>query len=327
LLSAYLDGKYRRDGGLFWYRLFYFLSGNRELLVCALALLTVLLLSGWVFRPFFKEYADLVRTGLRPDAAGSDGKVSLPQRLKTLEAALNEARAELQLSRYAARESERRKDELVVYLAHDIRTPLTSVLGYLELLDETPGLSEAQRQAFTRSALNKAERIRLLVDELFEVTRYSLTTLELTKTPVNLKVMLNQLAEEARPLFERRGVTAVLSLDASPAVPADADKLARALDNVLHNAAHYTPPGGRVTVTLDQADGRARIRVANTGADIPPEKLARFFEKFYRGEEARQTATGGAGLGLAIAKSIIEAHSGRISAENSGGVTTFTVVL
>jgi two-component system sensor histidine kinase VanS len=327
LVKDYLDGIYRRTESPSWQWLFYFFSENREVLIFGGVLLLVIPLAGWIFRPFFKEYTDLIRTGLRPDAAGPDGKVTLPRRLKSLETVLNEVGAELRLSRYAAREAEQRKDELVVYLAHDIRTPLTSVLGYLELLGENPDLSEAQREKFTRSALNKAERIRLLVEELFEVTRYSLTDLELDKTPVNLSVMLNQLAEESRPLFERREITVDLFLEDLPPVSADADKLARALDNVLHNAAHYTPPGGMVAVMLDSPADRARIRLSNTGADIPPEKLARFFEKFYRGEEARQTATGGSGLGLAIAKNIIEAHGGQITAENKDGLTTFTIRL
>jgi len=140
-------------------------------------------------------------------------------------------------------------------------------------------------------------------------------------------MMLTQLIEEIRPVFEQRGIKTEVSLEEVPPAFIDPEKIARSLDNVLHNAAFYTPPGGEITVTLDRSDAHARIRVSNTGSEIPPEKLARLFDKFYRGEEARQSETGGSGLGLAIAKNIIEAHGGSITAENKYKITTFTILI
>ena len=295
IIASFIDILYRHTGSQLWHDVFYLISRNRYLLITLGCIVIFIPAIGWIIQPFLKKYADI-----------------------------NE---ELQRSQYAAKEAEQRKDDLVVYLAHDIRTPLTSVLGYLELLTESPDLPEEQRIKFMNSALRKAKRMQSLVEELFEVTRYSITQLELEKSPVSLGMMLTQLIEEIRPVWERRGIEADISLAELPPVWIDPEKIARSLDNVLHNAAYYTPPGGSITVSLDGMDTFTRIQISNTGSEIPPEKLARFFEKFYRGEESRQSETGGSGLGLAIAKNIIEAHGGSITAENRDSTTTFTVLL
>ncbi|MCL1807406.1 MAG: HAMP domain-containing histidine kinase [Oscillospiraceae bacterium] len=295
IISRLIDNLYRQSDSSFWFKVFYTISQNRSLFLTIGCIIIFVPAIGWIIQPFLKRYADM-----------------------------NE---ELKRSQYAAKEAEQRKDDLVVCLAHDIRTPLTSVLGYLELLTEQEDLPEAQRRKYTDSALRKAKRMGSLVEELFEITRYSVTQIELEKTEVNLSMMLAQLLEEMRPVFEQRGIKTEVSLEETLPAFIDPEKMARSLDNILHNAAFYTPPGGRVTVTLDKAEHFARIMVSNTGTEIPPEKLARFFEKFYRGEEARQSETGGSGLGLAIAKNIIEAHGGSITAENKDKTTTFTVLL
>ena len=294
-VSGYIDGKYRQTNSQFWLNAFYTVSHNRSLFLTMGCIIIFVPAIGWIMQPFLKRYADI-----------------------------NE---ELKRSQLAAKEAERRKDDLVVCLAHDIRTPLTSVLGYLELLMENQDLPEERRKKYTGAALRKAKRMQSLVEELFEITRYSITRIELEKTEVNLSMMLNQLTEELRPVFEQRGIETEVRLEEALPAFIDPEKTARSLDNVLHNAAYYTPPGGKVTVTLDRADAQARIRVSNTGSEIPPEKLARLFEKFYRGEEARQSETGGSGLGLAIAKNIIEAHGGSITAANQDKVTTFTILI
>jgi len=294
-ISVYIDTKYRQTNSRFWFNAFYTISNNRTLFLTMGCIIIFVLAIGWIIQPFLKRYADI-----------------------------NE---ELKRSQYAAKEAEQRKDDLVVCLAHDIRTPLTSVLGYLELLMENQDFTEAQRKKYTDSALRKAKRMQSLVEELFEITRYSITQIEPEKTEVKLSMMLTQLIEEIRPVFEQRGIKTEVSLEEVPPAFIDPEKIARSLDNVLHNAAFYTPPGGEITVTLDRSDAHARIRVSNTGSEIPPEKLARLFDKFYRGEEARQSETGGSGLGLAIAKNIIEAHGGSITAENKYKITTFTILI
>jgi two-component system sensor histidine kinase VanS len=330
-LSRNIDALYRQSGSSLWYSLFYFLGRNRLAIALLGTAAIALIASKWIFRPYLAEctmmYTRFIRENLHfnNDAIASQGDI--PKHMKPLEEVLNNVNTEVKLSKYAAKEAEQRKDDLVVYLAHDIRTPLTSVLGYLELITENRDLPEAYRDKYTDTALRKAKRMQSLVEELFEITRYSITQIELEKTEVNLSMMLTQLVEEVRPVFEQRGIEAEVSLEEVPLSFIDPEKVARSLENVLHNAAFYTPQGGKITVTLDSADTMARIRISNTGSEIPPEKLARFFEKFYRGEESRQSETGGSGLGLAIAKNIIEAHGGSIIADNKEKVTTFTITI
>ncbi|MCL2081777.1 MAG: HAMP domain-containing histidine kinase [Oscillospiraceae bacterium] len=294
-ISSYIDVRYRQTDSIFWWELFHVLSQNRSFFLMLGSLLVFVMAIGWIIQPFMKKYNDI-----------------------------NE---ELKRSQFVAKEAEQRKDDLVVCLAHDIRTPLTSVLGYLELLTENQNLPEEQRTKFMDSALRKAKRMQSLVEELFEVTRYSITQIELEKSPVNMGMMLTQLIEEIRPVFQQRGIETEISLKETSPVFVDSEKIARSLDNILHNAVYYTPPGGKITASLDGAEPFVRVKISNTGSEIPPEKLARFFEKFYRGEESRQSGTGGSGLGLAIAKNIIEAHGGSITAENKDKVTTFTILI
>lgn len=326
-LGNYINRIYIQTNDGFFRSLFYFLSNNRVIIVSLCCIAVFISASGWIFKPLFDNYSELVRNNININRDTDYTNVKLSGHLKALEDVLNNVNTELRLSRYAAREAEQRKDDLVVYLAHDIRTPLTSVLGYLELLIENKDLSEAQRRKFMDSALRKASRMQTLVEELFEVTRYSITQIELEKSHVDLGMMLNQLVEELRPVLEQRDIETEIILEDTTDVFIDPDKLARSIDNVLHNAAYYTPPGGKITITTDSIDTSARVRISNTGMEIPPEKLSRLFEKFYRGDQARQSESGGSGLGLAIAKNIIEAHGGSITAENSDKVTTFTILL
>lgn len=329
VLGSYINYMYISSDNNTLFKLFYFISTNRHIIVALCCIVAFLLASGWILQPLFVEYSAHVRDNIRLAQTDDESPVALPSHLKPLEDALNQVNTQIRLSKYAAKEAEQRKDDLVVYLAHDIRTPLTSVLGYLELLSDAPDLPEPQRRKYTDAALRKAGRMQVLVEELFEVTRYSITQIELERTAVNLGVMLRQLAEELRPLMEQRSVELEFAQgDQAAGMLLDADKIARAFDNILHNAVYYTPPGGRVNVALRRVDGGGVIvTVSNTGTDIPQEKLNRFFEKFYRGEEARRSTGAGSGLGLAIAKSIIEAHGGTISAENRDQITTFTVSL
>lgn len=327
VVKQQVDTLYRRTGLQWVQNLFYWLSTNRYLLGGILCIVVMVLFSGWILRPCFNGYARFIKESICLE--GEPRPVALPKDLAVLEGELNDINRELLLWRYAVKEAEQRKDDLVVYLAHDIRTPLTSVLGYLELLEDSPELPVAQRQKYTAVALRKARRMQLLVEDLFEVTRYNISQIELEKQLVSAGMMLQQLAEEMQPLIDARQVQVTVEQSEQGPLFADPEKLARALDNILHNAVYYTPPGGRVTAVATPAqNGTADcIEITNSGADISPDKLQRFFEKFYRGDEARQSGGGGSGLGLAIAKNIIEAHGGFIEARSENGLTSFTVTL
>ncbi|MDL2327684.1 HAMP domain-containing histidine kinase [Ruminococcaceae bacterium OttesenSCG-928-A11] len=326
LTSNLLDNVWRITNSDLVYTLFYALSSARDLIIAGAWLVVMALFANWILYPSYLAFSQAVTQSLEvSDAPASE--VRLPKAFKGLQDELEAMSSQRRLWMYIVKEAEKRKDDLVVYLAHDIRTPLTSVLGYLELLAESPDLPEAQKQRYTDTALRKAERMQTLVEELFEVTRYNVSQIELRRQNVNLGMMVNQLVEEMQPVLAGRNL-AIEVEGAGQTVFIDPEKLARALDNVLHNAAYYSPEGETVRVHW-QADGEGNglVEVSNTGAEISQAELDRYFEKFYRGDGARGSRAGGSGLGLAIAKSNVEAHGGSISAHNANRVTTFTILL
>ena len=260
-------------------------------------------------------------------ARPTDEPITLPEALNQVEAQLNLIREHALRDAMAAREAEQRKNDLIVYLAHDLKTPLTSVIGYLTLLRDEPELPPQFRARYTGIALDKAERLEDLINEFFDITRFNLTHLELEKRPIDLTRMLQQVAGEFGPQFADSGLTCDLRLPPTLEYNCDPDKLARVFDNLLRNACHYSTPGTQVRIAAEVEENGIILTFANQGITIPPEKLDRIFEQFFRLDASRATRTGGAGLGLAIAKEIVGLHGGTISAQSTGGVTTFTICL
>jgi len=269
---------------------------------------------------------ELVNAAEQLSRPGED-PIVLPAALRETESQLNLFRERALRDAMAAREAEQRKNDLILYLAHDLKTPLTSVIGYLTLLRDEPQLSPEFRARYTGVALDKAERLEDLINEFFDITRYNLTHLELELRPVDLVRMLQQVASEFAPMLEEAGLSCTLDLPQSLTYPCDPDKLARVFDNLLRNACHYSTPGTAVQITAIQNEESLSLTFTNTGVTIPPDKLERIFEQFFRLDSSRASRTGGAGLGLAIAKEIIELHGGTIFAQSEHSVTTFTVRL
>lgn len=262
--------------------------------------------------------------------------VELPRDLVIVQAELNGLRLESLADERAASAAEQRKNELVAYLAHDIRTPLTSVLGYLSLLQDAPDLPTEQRTRFTGLALQKAERLEALVNEFFEITRYNLQSIPIERRRIGLRFFLDQIAEEFYPQASAKGVSLQIEAPCDATFLVDGDKLARAVGNVVRNAVAYAD--NDTVVVLEAAvippkdetspgRGDVRISVTDRGREIAPHHLETIFEKFYREDNARGGATGSAGLGLAIAKEILLAHNGSIEARSEDGVTVFTMEL
>ena len=247
--------------------------------------------------------------------------------MKSVEDQLNLAREEALRAQRAAREAEQRKNDLVVYLAHDLKTPLTSVIGYLTLLRDEPQLSPELRARYTGIALDKAERLEELINEFFEITRFNLSHLELEKQPVDLCRMLQQVVSEFAPMLGERDLTCALELPPSLEYDCDPDKLARVFDNLLRNACHYSTPGSVVRISGGEEGDSIVLRFLNSGRTIPPEKLASIFDQFFRLDSSRATRTGGAGLGLAIAKEILTLHGGTITAWSREDQVCFQVTL
>ena len=272
---------------------------------------------------YFDQLAAAVSGMLRDPAA----PVKLPDDLSITRSELIEMRAAQIEAQNRAKQAEERKNELVAYLAHDIRTPLTSVMGYLDILRESPELDPRTAARYAGIAYEKAERLESLVEEFFEITRFNLQSIPLERQNMDLKLFLQQIAEELYPNALERGLKLSVSAPEGVAIFADPDKLARALTNVLRNAVAYADSGTPIRIDAHVLGSQAVIAVSNQGREISQAHLQSIFEKFYREESARSTDKGGAGLGLAIAREIVTAHKGTIDAASANGVTTFTLRL
>ena len=244
-----------------------------------------------------------------------------------VEGALNRARDCERKVQQALRDESHRKDDLVTYLAHDLRTPLASVVGYLSLLQEAPDLPLEQRARFTGVALDKAHRLAL-IEEFFDITRFDFHDIVLTRAYVDLGLLLAQVADEFYPILNEQHKEAQVDICEDLTVLVDGDKMARVFNNIMKNAVAYSYEGSTITIEARRlGDGGVRVRFVNQGDPIPEPKLKVIFEKFYRLDAARATNRGGAGLGLAIAKEIVCAHGGTIACESTPEHTIFTIDL
>lgn len=282
-----------------------------------------------------KYYDDLV--GAVASLVGDREKpIQLPPILASTQSELNEIRLASLADERAAQAAERRKDELVAYLAHDVKTPLTSVIGYLNLLDEAPDMPEESRRKYIQTAFQKSERLEELIDEFFEITRYNLQAIPIERTYIDARIFCEQVVEEFYPEANSRALTLTVNITTDGSIFVDPDKLARALGNVVRNAVAYADPNTEISVSMEMqqdetqqenADPYWIIQVENRGREISKAHLESIFDKFYREEKSRTSTSGRAGLGLAIAKEIVIAHGGEISAESEDGRTVFTIIL
>ena len=257
----------------------------------------------------------------------ADAVTVFPKEQAEISAQMLEIKSALLENERRLKEETTRKNDLIAYLAHDLKTPLTSVIGYLSLLDEAQDMPPEQRAKYTRITLDKAYRLEKMINEFFDITRYNLQEIAIQKEPVDLYYLLVQLTDEMLPVLERNGNTVSLQADERLTVPGDPDKLARVFGNVLKNAAAYSYPDTEIVISAQEQAGAVTICFMNRGKTIPQNKLNSLFEKFYRLDEARTSGTGGAGLGLAIAREIVTLHGGTITAESRDKTVTFTVTL
>lgn len=232
-----------------------------------------------------------------------------------------------------AMEEERRveqtKDELITNVSHDIRTPLTSVIGYLELVTEERYTSFEQAQSYVETAYKKAEQMRVLVNDLFEYTSVHQTNAPLNIISFDMVQLIEQLAIDFLLEAEEKGMTIeIISSVDKLMMQGDAEKLVRVFSNLLSNALKYGLDGKQIIVEINAlASEKVQIVVKNDGQKIPEEAMEQLFERFYRAESSRSQEIASTGLGLAIAKSIVELHSGTITATTTTDWTAFTIKL
>lgn len=241
---------------------------------------------------------------------------------------LNKMVGDIQVLMDKEREAERTKNELITNVAHDLRTPLTSIIGYLELLAGNTSIPADMEHKYIEIAYGKARRLEKLIEDLFGFTKLNYGKIAMHVAQLDVVKLLGQLLEEAYPNFVERN----LSYDLQSNVPvkiitADGNLLARLFDNLIGNAIKYGADGKRVLVKLHGDEELVTVSVTNYGYVIPEDELPQIFNKFYRVEQSRSSTTGGTGLGLAIAKEIVDMHGGTIQVASDLNGTVFTVKL
>lgn len=273
------------------------------------------------------DYLDEVIEAAEELAHPADTPIRLSPPLESIQDELNIVREGALRSAMYAKEGEQRKNDLIVYLAHDLKTPLTSVIGYLSLLRDEPQISPEMRAKYTGIALEKAERLEALINEFFEITRFNLTQLSLRLEEVNLTRLLEQVTFEFQPILAEKGLSLSLQFTPDVILACDPEKLERVFDNLLRNAVNYSNPNTPIGVTMLKEKDAVIVSVENQGRTISQDKLDQIFEQFFRLDSSRSSSSGGAGLGLAIAKEIVERHNGIIRAQSAKERITFTVTL
>lgn len=309
----------------FWFYHSNFRQNKSAFFAVAIVLIFLVLLR--LLFMWFTRYLENINQGIDKLLADDNEPLKLLPEMEPMEMKLNSVKRTLWQRKQDSLLAEQRKNELVMYLAHDIRTPLTSVIGYLNLLEEAQGMPPEQQAKYLRITLDKANRLERMVNEFFEITRYNSQQISLSETSIDLYYMLVQIIDEHSPALSAHGNTVVLDADEELHLLGDSEKLARVFNNLLKNAVAYSYPDTEILISAKKVEGIAVISFENRGKTIPAPQLKNIFQKFCRLDDARESYTGGTGLGLAIAREIVLLHGGTIEASSFEERIIFTVRL
>lgn len=293
-----------------------------SLLIAAFtATVTAVVASLFVARRIVEPVRGMLAATRRISAGRYDERVPIREddELGALSEGLNTMAAALEAT-------ERRRREFVADISHELRTPITTLQGYMEGLMD--GIVEPSGETWAL-LYGETERLRRLVDDLQQLSRAEAGQLALDTTSVSPGEAIRLATESMLPLYDEKGVSVESRAEDTPSVRADAGRLVQVLTNLLGNALRYTPEGGRVTVEAALQDGMVLFTVEDTGAGIASEHLPHVFERFYRVEKSRSREGGGSGVGLAISRALVETMGGEIWAESaeSGTGATFRFTL
>ncbi len=308
------------------YEVYYWIVNNRNIVVY---LYIGIVMAIVIYRFMSKHVNDIqeVYNALDLILKEDNETIKLPSEMNQFSDKINEIKYDYILTKKNEREAEQKKNDLIVYMAHDLKTPLTSIIGYLTLLKDEKEISKELQEKYIKIALDKALRVEDLTNQFFDITRYNLQKMPINKQEMNLVYLLKQVIDECYPMLEKRNLKCDLKSVDKVMYVGDGDKLARAFDNLLKNAINYSYENTTIEIQLEEKEGKISIVFRNKGDKIPQYKLDKLFEKFYRGDDARTSSTGGAGLGLAITKQIIELHQGKIYVKNDNEYIEFFIEL
>lgn len=285
----------------------------------------------WLLQRKSYEYIKQVNEAVRDIASGKlDTRLEIEGDTEYSQMAmnLNSMAQDITVLMDKERESERTKNELITNIAHDLRTPLTSIIGYLELLSLKKDLPDEQRGQYIDIAYAKAKKLETLIEDLFGFTKLTYGKIAMKVEKIDVVKLLSQMMDEFYPTFNESGLEYNLSSNTPSAViSADGTLIARLFDNLINNAIKYGKDGKRIDVKINSNPDTVTVSVINYGHVIPEDEIPHLFEKFYRAEKSRNKNTGGTGLGLAITKSIVDMHDGQIHVESDLKGTRFIVTL
>lgn len=228
----------------------------------------------------------------------------------------------------AERNAEKQKNDLITNVAHDLRTPLTTIVGYLELIKNNNQLSKEDIQKYSTVAYEKSKKLQAMMDDLFEFTSLDQASVKVHMTTINISELIMQIVDEFYPTFQEHHLTPIIDIkQPSLLIKGDGQLLARVFDNLLSNAVKYGTDNNEIKIQVISDEKTVTIKIMNYGESISQEDLPHIFDKFYRSDSSRSSQTGGTGLGLAIAMNIVNIHNGQIFATSHKEKTTFVVVL
>ena len=294
----------------------------------ALPLLFIFGIAGLIFYSLnkFVGYFDELSTSVAALMKDKTTPIQLSKELATTQTELTYIQQEALRSERLARESEERKKEMVAYLAHDLRTPLTSILGYASLL-KGQDLPKAKQRKYVAVVDSQAKKMNTMLNDLFEIIRLDMQEFKLNKQEIDLQILCLQITDDFYPTVLDKNLSFQVAVPLYLKYQGDPIYLTRALGNIIRNAIAYAAPKTEISLQAATNKSEITLKITNKGKEISPQALPHIFDAFYREDPARNTNKGGAGLGLAISKSIIKAHGGTISASSQDGATEFIITL
>jgi signal transduction histidine kinase len=287
---------------------------------------------GYFFSTAITDRIELLEQAAHSLAEGDlNSRVSMTgnDEVASLGTTFNQMAEQLKLATDRQQELKQLRSDLIAWVSHDLQTPLTSIQAILEALSDKILDDPDQEKRYLETAQRNVQTLSALIDDLFQMAKIDAGGLPIDRSPNSLSDLISDTLESFSHIARQSELSIMGNVDANvDPVYMDVQLIGRVLNNLVSNAIHFTPEGGSISITAKRKGEQVNIIVRDTGEGIPPEDLPHVFESFYRGEKSRSRATGGAGLGLAIAHGIIQAHGGDIRIESKlGKGTTFTITL
>ncbi len=314
-----------------FYRMFGVGIKVQLLILLVIIALTVFLLVFFLLTRQMTEYIGNILKGAQQMADGDFEyriDVLYQDEFSCIADSINRMADTVQRMQKREQEAEQTKNELITNVAHDLRTPLTSIIGYIDIVNTRKDLSDEQKEEYLKITWEKARKLEGLINELFSFTKVSYGGMPMNLASIDLIKLLEQEVDELYPYFEENSLNCIFEPDVDRCmIMADGERLVRVFDNLLGNAIRYGKDGKIIRIRTKTDAGSIKVQTINYGSVIPQESIPFLFEKFYKVDTARQSSDKGTGLGLAIAKSIVESHGGQITVSSSFDGTIFEVTL